>query len=57
MTGNFERFQCFNFATNFLENENVFQKTRVPFFGETKVENASFPYKTAMQEAILRQIE
>ena len=28
----FECFQYFNFETNFLENENVFQKTGVPFF-------------------------
>ena len=30
--GNFERFQYFNFESNFLENENFFQKTGVPFF-------------------------
>ena len=28
----FKRFQYFNFETNFLENENLFQKTGVPFF-------------------------
>ena len=33
ITGNFERFQYFNFETDFLENENLFQKTGVPFFG------------------------
>ena len=27
-----ERFQCFNFETDFLENENLFQKTGLPFF-------------------------
>ena len=32
VTGNIERFQYFNFETNFLENENLFQKTRVLFF-------------------------
>ena len=32
ISGNFERFQYFNFETNFLENENLFQKTGVPFF-------------------------
>ena len=26
ISGNFERFQCFNFETDFLENENPFQK-------------------------------
>ena len=29
---NFERFQYFNFETDFLENENLFQKAGVPFF-------------------------
>ena len=28
----FKRFQYFNFKTNFLENESLFQKTGVPFF-------------------------
>ena len=28
----FKRFQYFNFKTNFLENENLFQKTEVPLF-------------------------
>ena len=29
---NFKSFQYFNFKTDFLENENLFQKTGVPFF-------------------------
>ena len=29
---NFKSFQYFNFKRDFLENENVFQKTGVPFF-------------------------
>ena len=32
ITGNFEQFQYFRFETDFLENENLFQKTAVPFF-------------------------
>ena len=32
ISGNFERLQYFNYETNFLENENLFQKTGVPFF-------------------------
>ena len=49
---NFEHFQYFNCETDFLENENVFQKTGVQFFSErTKIEKASFPYKTAVSEA------
>ena len=29
---NFENFQYLNFETDFLESENFFQKTGVPFF-------------------------
>ena len=44
----FESFQYFNFETDFLENQNFFQKTQVPFLVEgNKTENASFPHKTA----------
>ena len=31
-SGNFERFQYFNFEADFLGNENLFQKTGVRFF-------------------------
>ena len=49
---NFERFQNFNFETDFLENENLFQKTGVPFWVEnTKIENTSFLHNTAISEA------
>ena len=35
----------------FLENEKLFQKTGVPFLVETaKIENTSFPFKTALSE-------
>ena len=52
ISGNFERFQYLNFETDFLENESFFRKTRVLFLDEsTKIENASFPYKTAISEA------
>ena len=52
---NFEHFQYFNYETDFLENENFFQKTGVPFLVEpTKIEKASFPYKTAISEAIVK---
>ena len=48
----FKRFQYLNFETNFLENENFFQKSGVPFLVETtKIENTSFPFKTALSEA------
>ena len=50
--GSFERFQYFNFETDFLENKKLFQKTGVLFLVEsTKIENALFPYKTAISEA------
>ena len=32
ISGNSERFQYLNFETDFLENENLFQKTGVTFF-------------------------
>ena len=58
VSGNFERFQYFNFETNFLGKEKVFQKTRaLLFFGSTKIENASFPYKTTLSEANVERIE
>ena len=39
--GNFERFQYFDFESDFPENENLFQKTGVPVLLErTKIENA-----------------
>ena len=52
MNGNFERFQNFNFETDFLENEKLFQKTGVSFWVESiKIENTSFLYNTAISEA------
>ena len=47
----FLSFQLFNFETDFLENENFFQKTGVPFSVEsTKIENGSLPYKASISE-------
>ena len=55
ITGNFERFQYINFETNFLGNENLFQKTGVPFLAESsKIEKTSFSYKTTMSEASVK---
>ena len=51
ITGTFERFQYLNFATSFLENKNVFQKTGALLLETNKIENASFPSKTVMSEA------
>ena len=49
----FKRFQYFNFEADFVENENFFlKKHEYNFLVEsTKIENASFPYKTAISEA------
>ena len=46
-SGNFERFQYFNFETDFLENNNLFQKKlEYRFLVEsTKIENLSFSSK------------
>ena len=52
LCGNFERFQYFNFEADFLENENLFQITGISFLVEsTKIETASFPYKTGISKA------
>ena len=51
VTGSFEHFQCFKFETIILKNENLFQKTGVPFFESTKIENVTFPDKTVLSEA------
>ena len=49
---NLKRFQYLNFEIDFLENENLFQKAGVIFLVEsTKIENASFPHKTAISKA------
>ena len=51
----FKRFQYFNVETNFLENENLFQKIWVLFFSwNHKIENTSCPFKTVLSEANLK---
>ena len=53
ITGNFEWFQYFNFEMNFLKNANFFKELEYRFLVEsTKIDNISFPYKTALCEAI-----
>ena len=52
ISGNFEHSQYCNFETDFLESENIFQKTGVAFLVENaKIENTLFQYKTTMSEA------
>ena len=56
ISGKFERFQYFNFETNFLENETFFKKLEYRFLVEsTKIENASFPYKIVISEANVKR--
>ena len=50
INGNFERFQNFNFETDFLENESLFQKIGVPL-ESLKSESTSFLNKAAISEA------
>ena len=46
-----EPFHYFNFETDFLENESLFEKLEYCFLVErTNTENASFTYKTAISE-------
>ena len=53
ITGNFERFQYFNFEIYFLKKmQTLFKKLEHLFLVEsTKIENITFPYKTALSEA------
>ena len=47
-----ERFQYFNFETDFLENKTFFKKLEYCLLVESsKIENASFPYKTTISES------
>ena len=47
ITGNFEQFQYFNFEIN-----KLFKKLEYRFLVEsTKIDNITFPYKTALSEA------
>ena len=55
----FKRFLYFNFETDFLENETLFQKTGVPFFSlkPLKLKPHHFHLKLLCQKPKLRQIE
>ena len=64
ITENFEQFQYFNFELNFLKNANFLKnflrnkfskKLEYRFFVEsTKIDNITFPYKTALSEVIVK---
>ena len=52
---NFEHFQHFNFETNFLKKQTLFKKVESRFSIQSiKIDNATFPYKTALSEANLK---
>ena len=51
VSGNFERFQYYNFE----KNENFFRKLEYRFLVKsTKIKNVSFPYKIAISEASVK---
>ena len=51
-SGNFVRFKYFNFEKKNWKTKTFFKKLEYRFLVEgAKVENASFPYKTAISEA------
>ena len=48
-------FHTFNFELHFLKNANFFKKLECCFLVEsTKIDNTTFPYKTALSEAIVK---
>ena len=48
----FKGFQYFNFETNFWKTKSIIMKLEYRFSVETtKIENTSFPFKTALSEA------
>ena len=55
ISGNFEKFQCFNFETNFLENENAFLKMWKLKILRLKTDH--FHAKLPCQKPVLRVIE
>ena len=51
VTENFKGIQYFNFETNSLKNENLFQKLKQRFAVESiKIEKATFRHKTALSD-------
>ena len=53
---NFLRFQYINFETNFLKKKTFFKTREYCYLVEsTKIENATFSYKTALSEANVKK--
>ena len=59
VTGNFDRFQYFNCATSFLDNENLFQKKLEYLFylKILRLKTHQFHTKLSSEKPMLRQIE
>ena len=58
ITGNFKRFQYFNFEKNFWKMEAFFKKLEYSFLVESaRIESACFHTKVTCQYPMLRQIE
>ena len=59
ISGNFEHFQYVNFEIDFMENENLFQKTEVPLFQleALRLKTHHLHAKLLYQKPMLRQIE
>ena len=59
IVGDFERLHLFNFEIGFLEKEAFFKKNRrYGFLAErSTIENAIFPYKTALIKPRMREIQ
>ena len=59
IVGDFERLHLFHFEIGFLEKEAFFKKNRrYGFLAErSTIENAIFPYKTALIKPRMREIQ
>ena len=59
IVGDFERLHLFDFEIGFLEKEAFFKKNRrYGFLAErSTIENAIFPYKTALIKPRMREIQ
>ena len=57
ITGDFERFQCFNFETSFLENKKLENWSAVFQLKVLLLKAQHFPTKLTCQRPMLRQME
>ena len=54
ITGHFERFQYFNFETNFLKNIDLFSKIWSTLVESINIDKATFSYKSALSEITIK---